>query len=316
MPGGRFVYLNGGIVEEGEARISPFDRGFLWGDGVYEITPCFGHKLYRLDDHIGRLYRSLRYIRVDPGLSREEMREATLALHETNLCRIDEEGLCRVGHWVTRGEDTPSMGASAARKATVFIFYRPASLEGLAEKYEKGVRVAVTPTRRTPPECIEARAKVTSKMNQILAELDAAASGSLSLMLDIRGNVAENSSANFFMVRDGALWTPPERNILEGVTRKAVLELAARLGIPAEERDFTFYDLAQAEEFFLTSSAICALPVREVDSFRPKAPVPGPVTRRLIEAFVAETGFDFRLRPASSQAAGRLGAPETAARRA
>ena len=316
MPGGRFVYLNGGIVEEGEARISPFDRGFLWGDGVYEITPCFGHKLYRLDDHLGRLYRSLRYIRVDPGLSQEEMREATLALHETNLCRIDPEGLCRVGHWVTRGEDTPSMGASAARKATVFIFYRPASLEGLAEKYEKGVRVAVTPTRRTPPECIEARAKVTSKMNQILAELDAAASGSLSLMLDVRGNVAENSSANFFMVRDGALWTPPERNILEGVTRKAVLELAARLGIPAEERDFTLYDLAQAEEFFLTSSAICALPVREVDSFRPKAPVPGPVTRRLIEAFVAETGFDFRLRPASSQAAGRLGAPETAARRA
>lgn len=325
MPGGRFVYLNGGIVEEGEARISPFDRGFLWGDGVYEITPCFGHKLYRLEDHLDRLYRSLRYIRVDPGMGLEEMREATLALHETNLCRIDAEGLCRVGHWVTRGEDSPSMGAHMARRATVFIFYRPAPLEGLAEKYEQGVRVAVTPTRRTPPECIEARAKVTSKMNQILAELDAAASGALSLMLDMRGNVAENSSANFFMVRDGALWTPPGRNILEGVTRKAVFELARRLGIPAEERDFTLYDMAQAEEFFLTSSAICALPVREVDSFRPKAPVPGPVTRRLIDAFAEETGFDFRARSGALQAArgpaepaeARLGAaPAAGAKRA
>jgi len=314
MPGDRFAYLNGEVVEEGLARVSPFDRGFLWGDGVYEITPCFGHKLYRLDDHLDRLYRSLRYIRVDPGLSQREMREATLALHETNLCRIDPEGLCRVGHWVTRGEDTPSMAAGAPRKATVFIFHRPAPLEGIPEKYEKGVRVSVTPTRRTPPECIEARAKVTSKMNQILAELDAAASGSLSLMLDIRGNVAENSSANFFMVRDGALWTPPERNILEGVTRKAVFELAARLGIPCEERDFTLYDLAQAEEFFLTSSAICALPVREVDSFRPKAPVPGPITRRLIDAFAEETGFDFRVRRASPGAPGRPDAAGIAAK--
>ena len=141
--------------------------------------------------------------------------------------------------------------------------------------------------------CIETRAKVTSKMNQILAELDADASGALSLMLDIYGNVAGNAVANFFIVRDGVLWTPPERNILEGITRKVVFELASRLGIPLEERNFTMYDIAQAEEFFLASSARCALPVREVDSFRPKGPVPGPITRRLMEAFVEETGFDF-----------------------
>ena len=97
-------------------------------------------------------------------------------------------------------------------------------------------------------------------------------------MLDVHGNVAENAIANFSIVRNGVLWTPPERNVLEGITRKVVFELATRLGIPYEERNFTIYDLAQAEEFFLTTSASCALPVREVDGYRPKAPVPGPIT--------------------------------------
>jgi branched-chain amino acid aminotransferase len=138
-------------------------------------------------------------------------------------------------------------------------------------------------------------------MNQILAELDADASGALSLMLDINGNVAENSTANFFIVRDGVLWTPPDRNILEGITRKAVFEFALRLGIPFQERNLTMYDIAQAEEFFLTTSSACAMPVREVDGYRPKAPVPGPITRRLMNAFIEETGFDFtrRVRTAS-----------------
>jgi branched-chain amino acid aminotransferase len=301
------LYLNGEIVGESEARISPFDRGFLWGDGVYEVTPCFEGKLYRLGDHIDRLYRSLRYVRIDPGMGSEEMVKATIDTLGANEDRFEEGGMYRLGHWVTRGEDSPSMGARSSGRATVFIFFRPVDVEKIAQNYREGVRLAVTPTRRNPPECIEPRAKVTSKMNQILAELDAAASGSLSLMLDIHGNIAENSSANFFIVRGGSLWTPPERNILQGVTRKAVFELADQLGIPLEERDFTMYDVAQAEEFFITSSAICAMPVREVDSFRPKAEVPGPITRRLIDAFAEETGFDFRNRPAAPRGANPRG---------
>ena len=287
------IYLNGEILEESQARISPFDRGFMWGDGVYEITPCFSGRLFRLPDHLDRLYRSLRYVRIDPGMSREEMEKATLALLEANLSRLVEEVFYRVGHWVTRGMDSSSMAARDAGPSTVCIFWRPVHVETFAHFYKEGVKLTVVPTRRVPPECIETRAKVTSKMNQILAELDADASGALSLMLDIYGNVAENSVANFFIVRDGVLWTPPQRNILEGITRKVVFELASRLGIPLEERNFTVYDVAQAEEFFLASSARCALPVRQVDGFRPKASVPGSITRRLMEAFVEETGFDF-----------------------
>lgn len=289
----RYVYLNGQMIEENQVRISPFDRGFLWGDGVYEITPCFNRRLYRLADHLERLYRSLRYVRIDPGMDRTEMEKATLALLEANVPHLEEESIYKVGHWVTRGMDNPSMAAREAGPPTVFIFWRPVRIDPLPKLYAQGVRLVIVPTRRVPPQSVETRAKITSKMNQILAELEADVNGALSLMLDVDGNVAENAIANFFIVRNGVLWTPPERNVLEGITRKVVFELASRLGIPSEERNFTIYDIAQAEEFFLTTSASCALPVREVDGYRPKALVPGPVTQRLMKAFAEETGFNF-----------------------
>ena len=291
------IYLNGDIIEAADARISPFDRGFLWGDGVYEITPSFDGRLYRLSDHLDRLYRSLRYVRIDPGMDQAAMEAATLETLAANAQRLEPGGMYRVGHWVTRGVDTNSMGALAAGSATVMIFFRRVDVGVIAKNQAAGLRLSVTSTRRNPPQCVEARAKVTSKMNQILAELDAAANNSLSLMLDIHGNVAENSTANFFIVRDGTVITPPEGNILEGVTRIVVFELCKRLGIPIEERHFTMYDVSQADECFLTSSAICAMPVREIDSFRPRLDVPGPITSQLIAAFAADTGFDFAKLP-------------------
>jgi branched-chain amino acid aminotransferase len=189
--------------------------------------------------------------------------------------------------------DTPSMAARAAGPPTLFIFWRPVAVEAAARSLAEGVKLAIVPTRRVPPQCVETRAKVTSKLNQILAELEADAVNSLSLMLDIHGNVAENSIANFFIVKKGVLWTPPTQNILAGITRSVVFELSSRLKISLEERHFGLYDLAQSEEFFLTSSATCVTPVREVHGIRPSSPVPGPVTKRLMRAFAEETGFDF-----------------------
>ena len=285
-------YLNGKIVKESQAVLSPFDRGFLWGDEVYEITPCFNRRLYRLKDHLDRLYRSLRYVRIDLGMSQEKVEKLTLDLQEMNLPYLTGESVYRVGHWVTRGMDTPSMAARAAGPPTLFIFWRPVAMEAVERSLAEGVTLAIVPTRRVPPQCLETRAKVTSKLNQILAELEADAMNSLSLMLDIYGNVAENSTANFFIVKKGVLWTPPAQNILEGITRSVVFELSSRLKIPLEEQPISLYDLAQSEEFFITSSAACVTPVREVNGIRPSPPVPGPVTKRLMTAFAEETGFD------------------------
>jgi branched-chain amino acid aminotransferase len=163
------------------------------------------------------------------------------------------------------------------------------------DDYRNGVRLVVVATRRSPPESVDPRAKVISKMNQTLADLEAKAVGALPLILDIRGNVAESSMANFYIIRDGVIWTPPGRYILEGVTRKVVIELAERLRIPLVERDFTMYDVGQAEEFFLTQSSTCVLPVRQVDRYMPTAPVPGAVTTKLMKAFIEITGIDFSL---------------------
>jgi branched-chain amino acid aminotransferase len=259
---------------------------------VYEITPCFNRRLYRLKDHLDRLYRSLRYVRIDLGMSQEEIEKLTLDLQAMNLPHLAEKSVYRVGHWVTRGMDTPSMAARAAGPPTLFIFWRPVATEAIERSLVEGVTLAIVPTRRVPPQCLETRAKVTSKLNQILAELEADAMNSLSLMLDIYGNVAENSIANFFIVKRGVLWTPPPQNILEGITRSVVFELSSRLKISLEERHISLYDLAQSEEFFITSSATCVTPVREVNGIRPSSPVPGPVTKRLMRAFAEETGFD------------------------
>jgi branched-chain amino acid aminotransferase len=245
-----------------------------------------------LKDHLGRLYRSLRYVRINLGMSQEEMEKLTLDLKGMNLPHLAEKSIYRVGHWVTRGMDTPSMAAGAAGPPTLFIFWRPVATEAIERNLAEGVTLAIVPTRRVPPQCLETRAKVTSRMNQILAELEADAMNSFSLMLDVHGNVAENSIANFFIVKDGVLWTPPAQNILEGITRSVVFELSSRLKLPLEERHFSLYDLAQSEEFFITSSATCVTPVREVNGIRPSSPVPGPVTKRLIRAFAEETGFD------------------------
>lgn len=288
------VWLNGTIADEGETRISPFDRGFLWGDGVYEFTSVFEGRPYRLADHLDRLYRSLAYVQIDPGCDKAALLQATEELLNSNT-RAGRLGapMYRLGHWVTRGPDSPSMAALDAGPATIMIWLRLVDCGVVARAQREGVKLVVTATRRNPPSAIEARAKVTSKMNQILAELDAAVHGGLALMLDMDGNVAEQAVANFFVVRNGVLWTPPERNILEGVTRKVVFEIAAREGISVEERLFTLYDVAQAEEYFISRSGAGITPVRQVGRFLPPSPVPGPVTRRLIEAIAADTGFDF-----------------------
>ena len=187
------------------------------------------------------------------------------------------------------------MLAADAGPATVLIALRPVNVAVVARNQEQGVALSVTATRRVPPESIEPRAKITAKVNQTLAELDAASHGAMSLMLDLQGNVAENSIANFFIVREGTLLGPPDRNVLQGVTRKALYALADRLDIPVVEQGLTMYDIAQADECLLSSSGFGVYPVRSVDRFVPKEPVPGPLTARLLEAFVEEMGFDFRL---------------------
>lgn len=288
----RLVFINGALVPESAATVSVFDRGFLWGDGVYEVTPCFAGNPFRLERHVDRLYRSLRYVQIDPGMGAAEMLAATLSAHDANRPRTADDAVVRLCHFVTRGVDQPSMAARHAGPATVVMMWRPVDPAWYRAAFTSGIEARIVPTQRNRPSALEPRAKVTSKLNQILAELDADADGAVSIMLDETGNVAENSVANVFLVRDGRLLTPRRQHVLEGVTQRATVEYAERLGIPWSLEDLSAYDLAQADEVFLTSSAYGAMPVRRVGRFVPQHPVPGPVTRAIQAAMVEEVGVD------------------------
>lgn len=288
----RLVLLDGSLVPESRATVSVFDRGFLWGDGVYEVTPCFAGRTFRLEAHIDRLYRSLRYVQIDPGMSAEAMLEATVAAHEANLAATADDAVVRLCHFVTRGKDQPSMAARHAGPATVVVMWRPVDPAWYRTAFTSGVEARIVPTQRNRPAAVEPRAKVTSKLNQILAELDADADDAISFMLDEFGTLAENSVANIFLVRDGRLLTPRMNNVLEGVTQQATFDYADALGIPWSLEDLSGYDIAQADEVFVTSSAFGALPVRRVGRFVPVQPTPGPVTRAIQSAMAAEVGVD------------------------
>ncbi|MDP6277233.1 MAG: aminotransferase class IV [Nitrospinota bacterium] len=289
------VFLSGEIVPESEARISLFDRGFIFGDAVYDVARTFGHQPFKLREHIERLYGSLHYVQIDPGLSKDEMEEKTLDLVERNRPAFEPRRDYRICHWISRGVNPASYGIDECGPATVSIFNYPILSERWADEYDEGLRLLSSSIRRTPPESIDSQGKINNKMNHILAGLQVAAAdkGAEALMLDIRGRVAETPHSNIFIVRGGRLLTPPLENVLAGVSRATALELAARLGIPAAEEHMTPLDVMSAEEAFITNTGYSLLPVSSLDGRKIGEELPGPITRRLTDAWCKMIEFDF-----------------------
>lgn len=307
MSGDNIVYLNGAFLPEGDAKIPVTERGFFGGDGVYEVTRTFGHELYRLDHHLDRLFRSLAYVRIDTGLSREELTSATLETLERNLGRLDSGSDYALWHVITRGDN--AMGHPS--KTIVAMFCVEIEFEQYAANYVDGLKLVTPGIRRTAPDSIDPKAKVLSRMNQIQAALEAKRSDpdAIPLMLDAGGNITETNTGNFFFVADGRLYTSSSRNVLGGVTRSAILEIATELGIEAIEGNFTPYDVYAADEAFICSTTPVIVPVASLNG----APIgnteavrddslPGPMTLRLMERFAEIAGTDY-----VSQAISRLG---------
>jgi branched-chain amino acid aminotransferase len=286
-----FASLNGEIVPIAEARVSVLDRGFLWGDGVYEVTPCFHGRPFRLDQHIDRLFTSLRFVGMSLGLSRDDLAAATLELVDRNRDVTSSHPVCRVGHWVTRGIEEWVPLQERHADTTLCILVQPVGRTLAPEEYLAGVRLRVVPTRRSPSSVLDPRVKTTSRMNPIIAEMEGSTGGAMALMLDMDGHVAEGPTFNFFLVSEGRLVTPNVQHVLPGITRRAVLELAAELGIPTSEANLSSYELATASEFFVTASTWGVLPVASVDRFAPRDAVPGGVTMRLIDALARLTEY-------------------------
>ena len=288
------VYLNGEFVAESMAKVSVFDRGFNGGEGVYDVTRTFGHKPFKLKEHIQRLYRSLKYTRIDCGLSPEEMERLSLEVLERNKRFLDREDDFAIWQVISRGVFQSSITLKAARRPTVAIYCIPVAFAGFARHYIEGC-IMVTPSiRRIPSYSLEAKAKITNKMNHVIALHEATLVDPLAvpLMLDTEGNIAETHLGNFFFVLDGKLCTPTDKNVLGGITRTTLFNLADDLGMPVVEGNFTPYDVYSADEAFTASTSPTIGPVKSLNGLPVGETVPGPVTIALIKAWNQMVGID------------------------
>jgi branched-chain amino acid aminotransferase len=294
--GQRVAYFNGRIVPEREVRVPFRDRGFKFGDAVFDTTRTFGHRIFKLGEHVDRLYRSLRYVQIDPGVSPARMIEITEEVLRQNLRLLEPDEDYWVTQRVSRGLDPGDQPGWDQTGPTVIVECLPLPLRARARLFRDGIKVIVPAVRRVPPECLSPRAKTHNYMNVTLGDLEAkkADPEAWAVLLDTRGNLAEGTGSNIFLVRGGTVYTPREQLVLAGISRETVIELARGTGIPLVERDLDLFDAHTADEAFLTSTSLCICPVRSVNGVAiGSGQVPGPVTRRLTDAYRQLVDYDF-----------------------
>jgi len=273
------IYIDGVFYPESEAKVSVFDHGLLYGDGIFEGIRFYNGRIFRLEEHVDRLADSARAIAMSIPLSKAELMEAHLEACRQNHLR---DGYIRTV--VTRGVGDLGLNPANCPKPTVIIIAAGIKLYPEA-CYRNGLTVVTCSTRRVAPGAFNPAVKSLNYLNNIMAKIEAGSAGE-GLMLNEQGYVAECTGDNIFILKKGVLLTPPtSAGALEGITRNAVLEIAAKLGIPAKETMLTRYDLYTADEFFLTGTAAEIIPVVELDK-RPIADgKPGPVTAQLMTAY-------------------------------
>ncbi len=275
------VYLNGEFVEKEDAKVSVFDHGLLYGDGVFEGIRLYSGCVFKLDEHLERLEFSAKAILLELPMSREELTEAVC-----ESCRVNEltDGYVRLV--VTRGPGHLGLTPDGCGPAGVIIIADSIQLYP-EELYEKGLKIITVPTRRINSAALPPAVKSLNYLNNILAKIEAKRVGfQEALMLNDKGEVAECTGDNVFAYSKGILYTPPlDAGSLRGITRGTVIEIAEELGVPLCEQALTRYDLWTAEECFLTGTAAEVIPCVEVDHRPVGLGKPGEVTKRFIASF-------------------------------
>jgi len=275
------VYLNGKLVRESQAKISVFDQGVLFGDGVFEGLRVYGGKIFKCAEHVDRFFNSAKAIMLDLRLSRGEM---TDVIAETCECNEITDGYVRLV--ATRGTGDLGLLPPNPTEPTLFCIANRLSLYA-ADVYETGMPIITAIQRRIKPTVIDPQIKSLNYLNNILAKIEASRAGvPEALMLTDEGIVAECTGENVFIVKDGTILTPPcHVGILNGITRQTVFHLAAALGMRLEEKEFTLFNVYTADECFLTGTAAEIVPVMSVDGREIGCLRPGPVTREITAAF-------------------------------
>jgi branched-chain amino acid aminotransferase len=277
----RKVYVTGKLLPKEEAVVSVFDHGLLYGDGVFEGLRSYGGKVFRLQEHVERLFDSARAIRLDIPMSHAEMAKA---INDTVAANNIVDGYIRA--IVTRGAGTLGLDPNRCSNPQIIIIADAIALYP-HEFYENGLELITSSVIRNHPAALSPRIKSLNYLNNILAKIEGLKAGCVeALMLNHKGEIAECTGDNIFLVRKGRLMTPPlDAGILEGVTRNAVIELARAAGIEVTEPALTKHDVYVAEECFLTGTAAEVIPVVRIDDRVIGDGRPGPVTRDLTKRF-------------------------------
>jgi len=285
------TYFCGEWMPASRVKIDPMDRGFLVGDAVFDVFRTFNGKSFRLREHVDRLYRSLQYVRIDPGITRDEMERISEEIITRNEPLRAAVGDFAVWQFVTRGR---GRWAHSAGPPAVGVFIRQLGLSRFAHLYAEGAHGVIVRSRSFSPDALDPKVKNFSRMNFNMAELEAADvdKAGWPILLDSRGNIAEGVGYNVFMVSDGVIRTAGDRSVLQGVSRGMVFDLAKGLGIPIVEEDLQPYDLYNADEAFFTSTSPCVLPVTRADRRPVGAGVPGPIVQRLLAGWSEAVGMD------------------------
>ncbi|MFB5662911.1 branched-chain-amino-acid transaminase [Alteribacillus sp. HJP-4] len=277
----QWIYLSGEFVRKEDAKISVYDHGFLYGDGVFEGIRVYNGNVYKLEEHLIRLYNSAKSIMLDIPNTMEEMQEIIVETLRKN--QLNDAYIRLV---VSRGVGNLGLDPSSCSEPQIIVIAEELAIYP-KEFYENGLEIVTVATRRNRPDVLSPKVKSLNYLNNILVKLEAGLAGvSEALMLNTEGYVAEGSADNVFIYRDGTLITPPGYiGALEGITRNAIVEMARDIGYNVKEEPFTRHDVYTADEVFLTGTAAEVIAVVKVDGRIIGDGKPGTETKLLLEAF-------------------------------
>ena len=292
----RIVYFNGKYIPESQAVVPFRDRSFKYGDGVFDMTRTFGHKIFKIEEHVDRLFNSLNYLDISIDQSRTEMVDISNKVLDLNLPLIDQKEDYWVGQRISRGVDL--VGGEQwdlDGGPTVIVECAPLPLRPRASLYESGIKVWTPSVRRTPFQSMSPRAKTHNYINLILGdnEVKHIDKDAWAILLDINGNLTEGMGSNIFTVNNGILYTPKSQAVLGGISRETVMELAKSVNITVIEKDIEVFEAINSDEMFLTSTSLCICPVKSFNGKKIGEEVYGPITKKLIEAYKKFVSFDF-----------------------
>lgn len=297
----RKVYYNGKFVDETEANVSIYDSALMFGDMIFEMTRSFNKKQFCLKEHLQRLYASAKYLRMnlESVMTMDEMEQAVYETIKVNEPFFNDDDEHRIMIDVTRGLLSIYQEVVGTHKGLNIIiadFPLRWTVRGMGELFEKGINAVIPSQRAIPASLLDPKVKNRSRIHYLMANMQVSnyeGDNNWALLLDTDNFIAEGTGDNFFIVKDNVLYTPEPRNILRGISREYVFEIAKELGVQYRECNLDVYDVANADEAFMTGTPFCILPVTSLDRQPIGGGKVGPMVKRLIKKWSDNVGLDF-----------------------